>query len=299
MPGLNLKSASAIVTGAGSGINLAFAKNLFEKGCSVLIADIGLRPEAQAFIDPAEQNGGPKVVFQSTDVTDWSQLQKAFDVAKENFGNVPDLVCPGAGIYEPVRHRQPRLEFWGDVDSPSHYKIIDINLIHPIKMTRIAIREMLRAKKVGTILHIASVAAETVSVITPLYQTSKHGIDSFVMGMGPLEGLYGIRVLGVAPGSIKTPLLLEDPNVSGWLDPKKDKMLDPSVVARALVALAENANNRYPAGTLQEVTEVSEESWRSIPLYNNPGPPHMNLISNKDSAIDTIQEILKGVVEQS
>jgi NAD(P)-dependent dehydrogenase (short-subunit alcohol dehydrogenase family) len=82
---------------------------LVEKGCSVLIADIGLRPEAQAFIDSTTQKGGsgPTVFFERTDVTDWSQLQKAFDVAKEKFGTVPDLICPGAGIYEPVRTPYP------------------------------------------------------------------------------------------------------------------------------------------------------------------------------------------------
>ncbi|KAI3398015.1 hypothetical protein diail_9992 [Diaporthe ilicicola] len=37
----------AIVTGAGSGINLAFAEQLLERGCSVTMADLRLRPEAE------------------------------------------------------------------------------------------------------------------------------------------------------------------------------------------------------------------------------------------------------------
>ncbi|OQU96051.1 hypothetical protein CLAIMM_02188 [Cladophialophora immunda] len=284
--------ASAIVTGAGSGINLSFARALFEKGCNVLIADISLRPEAQAFVNSAAQKGGPKVVFEPTDVTDWAQLEKSFDVAKREFGTVPDLVCPGAGIYEP-----PASGFWGDVDSPSHYKLFDINLVHPIKMTRMAIRHMRRAKKAGTVVLIASVAAETVSIVTPLYQASKHAVGSFVMGMGAAEKLCGIRVVGVAPGAIATPLLLEDPGVAGWVDPTKDKMLDPSVIADAMVALAENPNERYPAGTLLEVMDETEDLWRSIPVFNNPGPARTNLVSNKDSALVTIQKILKEEAE--
>ncbi|OAG39285.1 hypothetical protein AYO21_06489 [Fonsecaea monophora] len=287
MPGLKLNGASAIVTGAGSGINLAFAKTLVEKGCNVLIADIGLRPEAQALIDSVNtQKSGAKVVFQRTDVTDWAQLEETFDRVEKEFETVPDLlILP--------EFQQPGTGFWGDKDSGSRYKVIDVNLIHPMKMTRIAIRRMLRAKKTGVILHVASVAAETLSVITPLYQASKHGIGSFVMGMSGLEGLCGIRVLGVAPGSIKTPLLLEDPKVSKWIDPTKDKLLDPSVIAQALLALAENVNDKYPPGTLLEVTEESEELWRSIPLYNNPGPPRLNLASNKDSALTTIKQMLE------
>jgi len=43
-----------------------------------------------------------RVVFCKTDVTDWKQLEKAFDVYSKEFGGVPDVLCPGAGVYEPV-----------------------------------------------------------------------------------------------------------------------------------------------------------------------------------------------------
>ncbi|KAH0842350.1 hypothetical protein AYO21_00035 [Fonsecaea monophora] len=294
MPGLNLQGASAIVTGAGSGINLAFAQALVAKGCSVLIADISLRPEARAFVDSVAQKGGsgPKVVFEPTDVTDWAQLEKSFEVAKREFGAVPDLVCPGAGIYEP-----PTSGFWGDVDSPSHYKHFDINLVHPIKMTRMAIRHLMRAKKTGTVVLIASVAAETVSFITPLYQASKHGVGSFVMGMAAAEQACGVRVVGVAPGPIATPLLMEDPGVAGWVDPTKDTLLSPTVIADAMIALAENPRDKYPPGTLLEVIDEPPASWRVIPLFNNPGPTRLNLVSGKDGAMSTVLKILKEDAE--
>jgi hypothetical protein len=91
---------------------------------------------------------------------------------------------------------------------------------------------------------------------------------------------------------------MEDPGVAGWFDPTKDKMLEPSVIASALVALAENADDRYPAGTVLEVIDEAEESWRSIPLYNNPGPARTNLVSNKDSALVIIQKMLKDEAGQ-
>ncbi|KAK5311131.1 hypothetical protein LTR93_011823 [Exophiala xenobiotica] len=160
-------------------------------------------------------------------------------------------------------------------------------------MTRIAIRRMLRAKKLGTILHVASIAAESVSLFTPLYHASKHRIGSLVMGLGALDEFCGIRVVGVAPGSIKTPLMLEDPRVAAWIDLKRDKVLDPTVIADALIALAENIDNRYPAGTLLEVADERQENWRIVPLYNNPGPSVTNLTSNIDEARSTIRQILK------
>jgi 3-hydroxybutyrate dehydrogenase len=104
---MNVTSKTAIVTGAGSGINLCFAKMLLEKGCNVIFADLSLRPEAQAVVSqyPLDASGA-KAVFQKTDVSDWVQLDKMFEVAIEHFGGA-DIVCPGAGIYEPVRTLSP------------------------------------------------------------------------------------------------------------------------------------------------------------------------------------------------
>lgn len=96
----NLQGRTAIVTGAGAGINLCFAKLLLSKGCNVVFADLQLRPEAQEVVD-SHQNGSPRAVFQKTDVTQWMQLETLFQVCEKHFGSA-DIVCPGAGVFEPV-----------------------------------------------------------------------------------------------------------------------------------------------------------------------------------------------------
>jgi 3-hydroxybutyrate dehydrogenase len=90
------------------GINLAFAELLLENGCNVVIADLALRPEAQAVVNKYSSRSGPaRAVFQKTDVTDWAQLEELFLVAGKEFTEI-DIVCPGAGVYEEVRsHSQP------------------------------------------------------------------------------------------------------------------------------------------------------------------------------------------------
>jgi NAD(P)-dependent dehydrogenase (short-subunit alcohol dehydrogenase family) len=99
---MNVSSKTAIITGAGSGINLSFAQQLLEKGCNVVIADLALRPEAEALVAKYPlSSSGTKAVFQKTDVADWSQLDAMFSCATEHFGGA-DIVCPGAGVYEPV-----------------------------------------------------------------------------------------------------------------------------------------------------------------------------------------------------
>lgn len=190
----------ALVTGAGSGINLAFAEVLYEAGASVLIADLGLTQEATDWMATTEP---ARVHFQRTDVTDWAQLEAAFDVAEQRFGGVVDIVTPGAGVYEPAV-----TTFWKDDDISSRYKVLDINLLHPIKTTRIAVKRLVNAKKPGAIIYVSSVGGQRSSLITPLYTISKHGINALTLSMAPLKDLVGIQVAAVAPGFV---------SISNWL----------------------------------------------------------------------------------
>lgn len=179
-----------------TGINLAFAKALYEAGCSILLADLNLHHTAVDWLNTSQRRAWPKVLYHKTDVSDWVQLEKVFDVFNEEFGDTaPDIVVPGAGVYEPSTNT-----FWEDRDAASHYKLFDINIAHPIKMTRIAIRRMRRASKPGVILHLSSITAQIPSVTNPLYSVSKQAISQFVRCMAPLGELAGIRVVAVAPG---------------------------------------------------------------------------------------------------
>jgi NAD(P)-dependent dehydrogenase (short-subunit alcohol dehydrogenase family) len=101
---LSVAGKTAIITGAGSGINFCFARLLLKKQCNVIFADLVLRPEAEELVSQHSSKSVfdcPRAVFQQTDVTNWSQLRQTFKLAREDF-NGADIVCPGAGVYEPV-----------------------------------------------------------------------------------------------------------------------------------------------------------------------------------------------------
>lgn len=99
---MNVKDKTALITGAGSGINFSYATVLLSKGCNVVIADLTLRPESEELVAKYSNDGeGARCVFVKTDVADWKQLDRMFEFAVEEFGSV-DIVVPGAGIYEPV-----------------------------------------------------------------------------------------------------------------------------------------------------------------------------------------------------
>lgn len=138
---LSLTGKTAIITGAGSGtspaqacvllpiasnilteslgINLSFARALLSKHCNVLFADLVLRPEAQELVSSHANNSQSpaKAVFQKTDVRDWQHLERMFHVARKDFGGA-DIVCPGAGVYEPVSPLSPPLASTSTTDFP-------------------------------------------------------------------------------------------------------------------------------------------------------------------------------------
>ena len=97
---LQVDGRTALVTGGGSGICLEFTKLLLSNGCNVVVADLALRPGAEDIIS-GKISSKARAIFQKTDVTNWAELGAAFEAAIKEFGSL-DIVCPGAGVFEPV-----------------------------------------------------------------------------------------------------------------------------------------------------------------------------------------------------
>ncbi|KAM5435821.1 hypothetical protein MferCBS31731_006078 [Microsporum ferrugineum] len=278
-----VKGKTAIVTGAGSGINLCFARLLLENGCNCVFADLALRPEAQELVDKYSAST-PRAVFQRTDVTDWLQLERMFDVAEKEFGDV-DVVCPGAGVFEPTFS-----SFWyppGSVESRdslsgSRYAQVDINIVHPIRTTQLAVSKFASAKGPKSIVHTSSVAGQLSTFSAPIYAASKHAINGFVRSLSKLDKI-GIRVTAVAPGLIKTPLWTDNPDKLRMVDESNSEWVTPEQVATVMLALVQqdeisesslgiptegDAPIKIKGGTIVEVSK----SVRRVAMFNDPGP---------------------------
>ena len=89
--------------------------------------------------------------------------------------------------------------FWMDAET-DRYAEVDINISHPIKLARIALRALLGADKKGVVLMVASVAGLTGIYPTPLYCATKHAIVGFVKSMAEADAEEGIKVVAVCPG---------------------------------------------------------------------------------------------------
>lgn len=239
------------------GINLEFARILLKNGCHVVIGDIALRPEAQKLVDEHSDtsSGKAQAVFVKTDVTDWNQLSNLFKTAEQNFGSY-DIVCPGAGIFEPAFSgfwHPPGGEKSKDDPSGGRYKSIDINLVHPIRSTQIAISHFLSSlpptdkDNPKTVVLIASIASEIAFIPVAMYCTTKWAIRGFIYSMAELEESRNIRVAGVAPAIVRTPI---------WLDAEDKRRM----------ILAEGGDEQTDWTTPEEVAEVVSSFWSQYVL---------------------------------
>lgn len=98
-PDFPLAKKIAVITGAGSGINLAFARLCLQQGAKVIFADLKLTPEATTLVDSLSSK---EAVFVKCDVTKRSDLENLVVVSEKEWGDVPDVWIAGAGVFEPV-----------------------------------------------------------------------------------------------------------------------------------------------------------------------------------------------------
>ena len=148
---------------------------------------------------------------------------------------------------------------------------------HPIRTTQIAISRWLNPSKDSKsgkvspanpkrVVAISSIAGQTPGFAFALYIASKHAVNGFIRSMAPLETL-GIRVNGVAPGIIKTPLWTDHPEKNKFIDEQNDTWITPEDVAEQMIACAED--DAIGAGT---VWEVLKDKYRKVEWANDPGP---------------------------
>ncbi|KAK9776308.1 hypothetical protein SCAR479_06920 [Seiridium cardinale] len=234
-----------------AGINLAFAQLLLSRGCSVLLGDLNLRPEAEKLLAEypySRSSDKPSAIFQSTD---WS-----------NFWFPPKTAT------NPDSPSRDLVDVEGQVNT---YATLDVNITHPIRLSQLGISYWTTNRMPGCLVHVSSKASQTASVGTPLYYATKHGLNGFVRALGSLRDEMGIRIGAVAPGAVKTPMWMEDLHKAAMpTGAEKSILIEPEEVAQGMLELCDNPE--YGNGT---ILEISRGHRRVVPLYNADPPPHL------------------------
>lgn len=115
-------------------------------GARVLVADLKTTSEFDSFVANKEN-----IIYVQSDVTRWADFNKLFEVCEKEWNDVPDAYAICAGLFDP-----PFSNFWQDPEQDKGYIQVDVNVNHPIKLTRLAIRKSLGKGKRASVCIIVS-----------------------------------------------------------------------------------------------------------------------------------------------
>ena len=258
---LPLAGRIVLITGGGSGIGLAFAIQCLSHSALVIVGDLNLTEEARSVFDAA---GSSKIIYRKCDVTKWSDLHDLISASVGAFGSVPDVYAPVAGIFEPGWSN-----FWDDTeDDDGSYKTLRINVDHPIKLTRLAMRALAGAEKKGVVCLVASTAAIRANYLACLYSASKHAILGFTKSMLEADFEEGVRIVCVFPALVDSPLWRDRKDAfMSWTKFHDRPAIFPKDVADVMVRMVEDEKDEYSGGScvLKSALEerVFEKGWKA------------------------------------
>ena len=207
-----LNGQTALVTGANSGIGEGVAISLGEAGANVVVNYVVNPDAADAVVEKIKSFGSNAVAIQA-DVSKEDQVISMFQQVVQKFGTV-DILVNNAGLQRDAKFHEMTLAQW--------QLVIDINLTGQFLCAREAIREFLRRGIVpersiacGKIICMSSVHELIPWGGHANYATSKGGIKMLMQSLAQEYGGQKIRINGICPGAIKTPI-----NQSAWDTPE-------------------------------------------------------------------------------
>jgi 2-hydroxycyclohexanecarboxyl-CoA dehydrogenase len=237
---MRLEGKTAIVTGAASGIGRATAETLARAGANVVLADLSAdKGEQEA---DRLRGAGLKASFHQIDVASDASIA-AFVKAALASGEVHILVnCAGFGKGQPFVDNDA--DFWE--------RVVDINMLGPIKLTRALLSPMIERRS-GKVVNVASDAGRVGSSGETVYSGAKGGLIAFSKGLAREMARHSINVNCVCPGPTETPMLMALPE--NHLEAFKRaipmrRFGQPADIANAILFFASDLSNYITGQTL-------------------------------------------------
>lgn len=188
----DLSGKKALITGATGGIGMAIVKMFHKQGAVVALADMD-QTKVEAL---AKELGERVVVLTSIDLTKEGAADTLINEADDKMSGI-DILVNNAGITRDVLAIRMTDEDWD--------KVININLNVPFRLSRAAIKVMMKSRY-GRIINMASIVGYTGSPGQCNYVTSKGGIVAMSKAMAREVASRNITVNAIAPGYINTPM---------------------------------------------------------------------------------------------
>ena len=259
----DLAGRVAVVTGAASGMGLAFAHRFAEEGMHVVLADIEAEPLAMA--EAAVQAKGAKTLCVRTNVMSPEDIGRLADAAFATFGNV-HVVCNNAGVAggTPGPAWESPLTDWD--------WILGVNFMGVLHGIRAFVPRMSANGDEGPIVNTASVAG-LLTGASP-YSVSKHGVVCLTEGLYRDFRLHGTRLSAsvLCPGWVNTQISDAERNRPEEFGPAVDRATLPAAAQQRSAMVRQFLSDGFaPEEVARQVCEAIQEDR----FYIIPAQPHM------------------------
>ncbi|SRR6266545_2273744 len=235
----------AVVTGSSRGIGKAIALRFAEEGAHVVVNYRAEKEEAHGTVAAIEASGRRAIAVQG-DVANSVDVRRLIETTLSQFGQIDVLVNnAGTGLTKPFA--EIREEEWE--------RAIAVHLKGVFLASQLA-GEAMRQRRSGSIINIASVAGQVALPWRVVYSTVEAGKIMFTRALGCEWAKSGVRVNGIAPGTILTDLVRRNFEL-GLLDGTRvlertplGRFGETSEVAAAAVFLASNQSSYVTGQTI-------------------------------------------------
>lgn len=240
-----LQGAAALITGADSGIGRAVAIAFAREGADVLISYLNEHDDAEETAEFVRE-AGRRAVTVAGDIGSQEHCEELVKRSLREFGSLDILASNAAmqSVHEDV-------DQWSPEEFDRTYKT---NVYGMFYLCRAALPKMPAG---GSIIATTSVQAFQPTGQLLAYSSTKGAIKTFVEGLAELAIQHGVRVNGVAPGPVWTPLIPSTMPEQKVQEFGKNTLLgraaQPAELAPAYVFLASN-DARYITGSIIDVT---------------------------------------------
>lgn len=207
----HLADSVALVSGGATGIGAAAVRGFARTGATTIVADVA--DELGEALAASLVGEGYRVVFRHCDVTSESDVEATFAWVNTKYGAI-DVVFANAGIEWTKDARHTTLAGW--------QRVIDVNLTGMFLIGRESLRYMCDRSS-GSLIMTSSPHAVATVADTVAYAASKGGVNALVHALSLEAAPYGVRVNGVVPGTIDTPMVRRELEASS--DPERQLSL--------------------------------------------------------------------------
>ena len=236
---MELKEKVAIVTGGASGLGEACARRFALQGANIGILDVDEEKGNRLAADL-----GAQAIYCRTDVTSEKSVQAAVDKTVEEFGGIHVVInCAGVGTAAKVLGKN------GPMALEHFNRVVQINLVGTLNVIRLAAAKIVvntpnADGEKGVVINTASAAAFDGQIGQAAYSASKAGVVGMTLPIAREFADYGIRVMTIAPGLFKTPMLESLPEkvqaALGQMVPFPKRLGKPSEFARLAADIVKN-----------------------------------------------------------